>query len=102
MIDNEDLRNKLDEIFCGEHVVSSLMLIGSFLHVKCKDYALSKMKEDDFISLKDANNIQTNNIFILKGKDKIASTLRKTSKNKFDDLYDEKLISTIEKMINVK
>ncbi len=101
-MDNEELRDKLDEIFCSTHAVSFLMLISSFLHAKCKDYALSKMKEGDFISLKDANNIQTNNIFILKGKDKIASTLRKTSKNKYDDLYDEKLISTIEKMIDVK
>ena len=97
-MNNEDLRNKLDEIFCGQHVVSSLMLMGSFLHNKCSDHALSKMKEDDFISLRDANNIKTNNIFILKGKDKTASTLRKTSQSKYDDFYDEKLISTIDKI----
>lgn len=101
-MNDEDFRDKLDVIFAGTHVVSSLMVIGSFLHIKCTDYALSKMKEDDFISLRDANNIKTNDIFVLKGKDKIASTLRKTSKGKYDDFYDEKLISTIEKMTDAK
>jgi len=94
-------RDKLDEIF-GERGIECLMLICSFIHGKCNDYALSKMKEDDFISFKDANNIKTNGIFVLKGKDKIASTLRRTSKDKYEDFYDKRFISTIEKITNAE
>ena len=98
---DEDLRDKLNETF-GEHIVNSFVLVGTMLHNKCEDYALSKMKEDDFISLRDANYIKTNDIVIMKGKNKIISTLRKTSKDKYEDFYDEKLTSTIEKMTDAE
>jgi len=76
----------------------AIKCLGIFIHNKCKQYALKKMKEDDFISLKDANMTKTQDVLIQIGNEKRLSTIKNSSSVKYGKFYDKKLFQMMERL----
>ena len=89
-MENEDKKpmGKVEEV---------LYCFGSYIHSECKDYALNQMLITDFILLKDANGQLTENIMV--SREEGRCTIKKSSRHKYIDFYDKKLIHIIEKLI---
>lgn len=95
MSDDEIKKEMLD----GKPEQLVLDNLGYMIHENCKKYAIAHMVDDDFILLSDANNIPTENIKMRKGDDGDLYTIKKSSKEKFDEFYNNKLQNIIEKLL---
>ena len=87
----------------GNKNLEALRWVASFIDSSCMDYSLKKMKEDDYILLKDANYIKTALVMVNKGKSKVPSerihTIKKSSEQKYLKFYEEKLVKIVERLV---
>ena len=78
---------------------SIINYLGSEIHNMCHKFALNKMQSRDFILLSDANFKITEHIKMERGEGGVLYTLKNSSKEKFLDFYDKKLVDIIEKFL---
>ena len=89
----------------NKNLESILDLLSRSIHDKCKEYALKRLKEDDFIYAIDANiNANQWDDQIIKDDDlKIEGIriVRNSSRFKYDNIYSKKLNSFMNHFINL-
>lgn len=72
---------------------------GYVLDEECRKFALNQMLESDFILLTDANGRQTEEICVRRGDDRQFQTVKRSSRDKYNDFYSKKLEDIIQKFI---
>jgi len=73
--------------------------IGYVIDQECRSFALNQMLDSDFILLTDANGKQTEEVCVRRGDDKQFQTVKRSSREKYNDFYDKKLNDIVEKFI---
>ena len=76
-----------------------LTTIGYMIDQKCRSFALNQMLDSDFILLTDANGRQTEEVCVRRGNDNHFQTVKRSSREKYNDFYDKKLQDIIEKFL---
>lgn len=78
-----------------------LAYLSSSIRDACKKYTLSKMNEDDFLLLKDAYEGYPKEVtvVVVKGKKKLLHTVKRSCEDKYNTIYEKKLLKIIDKII---
>ena len=78
---------------------SAIMTFGYVLDEECKNFAISQMLETDFILLSDANFKETAGIRVTRGEERQLQTVKRSSKEKYSNFYDQKLEDILNKFM---
>ncbi len=87
------MKNKLDRI---DYVLNT---IGMIIHNECKNYAIERLDVNDYVSLRDTGGKQVEEIAVRMGDEKVFSTIKKSSTDKYITLYDNKFQKIISKLL---
>ncbi len=76
-----------------------ILTLGYMIHEECKSFAINQMMDSDFILLSDANFKETEEVRVTRGDEKMMQTIKRSSREKYNDFYDKKLQDTLDKFL---